>query len=92
MSDDVKHIVVFGANCGKCKKVESLIRAVISKWQLHADVTKCEDWDIMIQHNVTYLPTIMIDNVIKFKGIVPTEDDLIKTIVHSKMSKIKECH
>ncbi|MBK8348096.1 MAG: thioredoxin family protein [Saprospiraceae bacterium] len=80
MNDEVKHIVVFGANCGKCKKAEALIRSVISKLQLQADVTKCEDWDIMVQHNVTYLPTIMIDNVIKFKGVVPAENELIRAI------------
>jgi hypothetical protein len=80
MSQAVKHIVVFGANCGKCKKAESLIRSVIAKLQLQADVTKCEDWDKMVKHNVTYLPTIMIDNIIKFKGIVPTENELIKSL------------
>lgn len=80
MPSDVKHIVVFGANCGKCKKAEALIRSVINKLQVQANVTKCEDWDVMVKHNVTYLPTIMIDNVIKFKGIVPTENELIKSL------------
>jgi hypothetical protein len=80
MSQDIKHIVVFGANCGKCKRAESIIRSAISKLQMQANITKCEDWDVMIQHNVTYLPTIMIDNVIKFKGIVPTENELIKAL------------
>ena len=76
MQSDVKHIVVFGANCGKCKKAE----AVLAKFHLHADVTKCEDWDVMVKHNVTYLPTIMIDDVIKFKGIVPSEKEFIKSL------------
>ncbi len=80
MPSDVKQIVVFGANCGKCKKAETLIRSVINKLKLHADITKCEDWDVMVKHNVTYLPTIMIDNVIKFKGIVPSENELIKSL------------
>lgn len=80
MLSHVKHIVVFGANCGKCKKAELLIRSVIAKLQLKAEVTKCEDWDIMVKNNVTYLPTIMIDNVIKFKGIVPSENQLIKSL------------
>ena len=53
MQSDVKHIVVFGANCGKCKKAEAIIRTVLAKFHLHADVTKCEDWDVMVKHGNT---------------------------------------
>lgn len=80
MPVNIKNIVVFGANCGKCKKAEALIRSVINKLQLQANVIKCEDWDVMVKHNVTYLPTIMIDDVIKFKGIVPKENEFIKSL------------
>ncbi|MBK9254053.1 MAG: thioredoxin family protein [Saprospiraceae bacterium] len=76
----MKDIVIFGANCGKCKKAEAIIKSVITKYDLKANITKCENLEVMIQHNVSYLPSIMINNVIKFKGIVPTEKEFLKAL------------
>ncbi len=81
MVSNVKNIVIFGANCGNCKRVESLIKSVIIKYKLQVEVTKCDDWEVMVRHNVLYLPTIMFDNVIKFKGIVPSEKELVKCFI-----------
>jgi hypothetical protein len=80
MPSEVKHIVIFGANCGKCKKAEALIRSLVSELHLNAEVSKCEDWEVMIKHDVTYFPTIMIDQKIRFKGIVPSKKELISIL------------
>lgn len=71
-------IVVFGANCGKCKKVEILFRKVIANHNFSATVTKNENWEDMATHNVTYVPTVMINGKIVFKGILPTEKQIIE--------------
>lgn len=75
-----KDIVIFGANCRKCKNVEAVINSVVTKYELKANIAKCENLEVMIKHNVSYLPSIMIDNVIKFKGIVPTEKEFLKAL------------
>lgn len=73
-----REVIIFGANCGKCKKTESLIRSVILKNNFPVAVHKSENWEEMILHNITYLPTVVIDGKIRFKGIVPGEIELIK--------------
>ena len=87
MSQHRADIVIFGANCGKCKRAEANIRAVIKNYNITANVSKCEDWEVMMQNNVTLLPAVMIDQVMLFKGIVPSEKELEKVLLHSKKSK-----
>jgi len=82
MNQALKQIVVFGANCGKCKKAEANIRYVLSKYQINAEVSKCDDWEIMVKNNVTYVPSVMIDNVLKFKGIVPSEKEILEVLTN----------
>jgi small redox-active disulfide protein 2 len=82
MNQALKQIVVFGANCGKCKKAEANIRSVLTKYQINAEVSKCDDWEIMVKNNVNYVPSVMIDNVLKFKGIVPSEKEILEVLTN----------
>lgn len=77
----MKRIVLFGANCGKCKKTEANLRAVIEKCNLDAVLVKSEDVEEMVKHNVCYLPTVLIDDKIYFKGIVPSEKDIMRVLL-----------
>jgi predicted thioredoxin/glutaredoxin len=71
-------IVIFGAKCGKCKKVESLIKKVITDNHIEATTIKNESWEDMAFNNVTYIPSVMLDGKIVFKGIIPTENQILK--------------
>lgn len=76
----MKQIVLFGANCGKCKKAEKLIRKVLIDFNAPVAFEKSENLELMSAHQVIYLPSIMINNQIYFKGIVPSENQLRKVL------------
>lgn len=77
----MKRIVLFGADCGKCKKAEVNIKKAIAKSSLEITFEKIDDYEVMVNFDVYYLPTVMIDNVIVFKGVIPSENDISKLIV-----------
>lgn len=76
----MREIIIFGANCGKCKKVEALFNKVISDHNIEASITKNENWEEMAIHNVTYVPSVMVNGKIVAKGIVPTENQILKLL------------
>lgn len=76
----MKQIILFGANCGKCKKAEKIIRKVITDFDEPVAFEKSENLELMSAHQVMYLPSILINNKLHFKGIVPSEQQLIKTL------------
>lgn len=80
----MKQIVLFGANCGKCKKAEKIIRKVITDFAEPTVFEKSENLELMSAHQVVYLPSIMIDNKLYFKGTVPSEQQLIKALTDKK--------
>lgn len=76
----MKHIVLFGADCGKCKKAEVNIKMALTKKNLTATFEKITDVKEMLKFNISYLPSVMIDNVVAFKGIIPSEKEIIKAL------------
>lgn len=78
----MKQIVLFGANCGKCKKVERTIRKILEENEIDASFEKTEDLKIMMQHQVHYLPSVMIDQKVYFKGTVPSEKEILKALIN----------
>lgn len=53
MSLILKHIVVFIAIYGKCRKVGYTIRFAMSKYLIHAEINNLETWDVIIENNVS---------------------------------------
>lgn len=71
-------MILFGANCGKCKKTERLIHKAANDQNLDIEFSKTEDFEIMAQYQVMYLPSVLIDDKLIFKGVIPTVKELIK--------------
>jgi len=42
---------------------------------------KVTDIQEMIKNNINYLPSVIIDNKIVFKGIVPSEKEVLKVLI-----------
>lgn len=74
----MKKVILFGANCGKCKKAERIIHKVVNDHNLDIEFSKTEDFETMAQHQVIYLPSVLIAGKLVLKGVVPTEKELIQ--------------
>lgn len=78
--ENMKHIKVLGTGCAKCKQTESVIRAFIAKNNIEATIEKVEDIQKIMEYNILSTPAVVIDEVVKIKGRVPSESELLEAL------------
>ena len=72
----MKTIKILGAGCTKCKQTESIVKETIEKHGIEATIQKVEDIQQIIQYNVLTTPAVVVDEVVKLKGRVPTVNEV----------------
>ena len=72
----MKIVKILGAGCAKCTQTEAVVREAIEKFGIDADVQKVEDIQEIIQYNVLSTPAVVVDEVVKLKGRVPTINEV----------------
>ena len=73
-------IKVLGPGCSKCKSTYNIIEKVLKETNIHAKLTKVDDNMEMMNYNIMTTPAVVIDEVVKMKGQVPTESDVKKLL------------
>lgn len=73
-------IKVLGPGCAKCKTTYNVIEKVIKENNLDVKLTKVDDIMEMVSYNVMTTPAVVVDEVVKMKGQVPTENDVKKLL------------
>lgn len=73
-------IKVLGPGCAKCKTTYNVIEKVIKENNLDVKLTKVDDIMKMVSYNVMTTPAVVVDEVVKMKGQVPTESDVKKLL------------
>lgn len=76
----MKIIKILGTGCAKCKQTEAIIKDVIAKEGISAEVIKVEDIQQIMHYNVLSTPAIVVDEVVKMKGKVPTNQEVISLL------------
>ena len=76
----MKIIKILGTGCAKCKQTEAIIKEVIAKEGISAEVIKVEEIQQIMQYNVLSTPAIVVDEVVKMKGKVPTNQEVISLL------------
>lgn len=69
-------IKVLGPGCAKCKTTFSAIDKVIKEHNLDVKLTKVEDIMEIMKYNIMSTPSVVVDDVVKIKGHVPTESEI----------------
>ena len=69
-------IKVLGPGCAKCKTTYNVIEKVIKENDLDVKLTKVDDIMEMMNYNIMTTPAVVVDEVVKMKGKVPTESDV----------------
>jgi len=72
----MKNIKILGAGCAKCKQTEAVVKEAIEKFGIEANVEKVEDIQEIIQYNVLSTPAVVVDEVVKFRGRIPTVNEV----------------
>ncbi|HOJ90279.1 MAG TPA: thioredoxin family protein [Saprospiraceae bacterium] len=73
-------IKILGTGCAKCKQTEQLVKEVIAKNGIDAVVEKIEDIQLIMEYNILATPAVVIDEVVKIKGRVPSEKEILEAI------------
>lgn len=69
-------IKVLGPGCAKCKSTYNVIEKVLKENDIDAKLTKVDDLMEMMNYNIMTSPAVVIDEVVKLKGKVPTESEV----------------
>jgi small redox-active disulfide protein 2 len=72
------NIKVLGSGCANCKKLESNVKEALSNLKLDATVEKVEDFKAIMAYGVMQTPALVVDDVVKFYGRVPSAKELEK--------------
>jgi len=70
--NNMKTIKILGTGCPKCKQTESIVRKAVSDNNIDAEVQKVEDIQEIMKYNIMSTPAVVIDEVVKIKGRVPS--------------------
>ena len=73
-------IKVLGPGYAKCKTTYNVIEKVIKENNLDVKLTKVDDIMEMVSYNIMTTPAVVVDEVVKMKGQVPTESDVKKLL------------
>jgi small redox-active disulfide protein 2 len=69
-------IKILGPGCAKCKTTHALIEKVAHELNLSPTIEKVEDIQEIMKYDVLTTPVVVIDEVVKIKGRVPTESEI----------------
>lgn len=69
-----------GPGCNRCKTTYQVIEKVIRENNLDVKLTKVDDLMEMMKYNIMTTPAVVVDEVVKMKGQVPTESDVKKLL------------
>ncbi len=75
-----KTVKILGPGCTKCKKTEEIVRATVEKMGIDATVEKIEDITEIMKYNIITTPAVVVDEVVKIKGKIPKEKEIINIL------------
>lgn len=73
-------IKVLGPGCAKCKATYNVIEKVLKENHIDAKLTKVDHIMEMMNYHIMTTPAVVIDEVVKMKGQVPTESEVKKLL------------
>jgi small redox-active disulfide protein 2 len=71
-------VEVLGVGCAKCHKLEELVKEIVQKNSIDAEVIKVEDIKVFGQYGVFMTPALVVDGQVKVAGKIPKEAEILK--------------
>jgi small redox-active disulfide protein 2 len=69
-------IKILGSGCANCKRVEQIVRNVISDMKIEAEVIKVTDYADMMVYNIMSTPGVVINEKLVSSGRIPTPAEI----------------
>jgi small redox-active disulfide protein 2 len=73
-------IKVLGAGCQNCKRVEAIVRHVVGKLGVPADVVKVTDYNAITNYDLLATPGLVINEQVVSAGRIPSEAEVTRWV------------
>ena len=70
-------VEILGVGCAKCHKLEDMVREIVRKNNIDAEVLKVQDLKVFGQYGVFMTPALVVDGEVKVAGMLPKESDIL---------------
>jgi small redox-active disulfide protein 2 len=71
-------VEILGVGCAKCHKLEDMVREMVKKHDIDADVVKVEDIKTFGNYGVFMTPALVVDGEVKVAGKIPKESEILE--------------
>ena len=65
-------IKVLGSGCANCKRVEQIVRKIVTEMSLEAEVIKVTDYNDITAYNILSTPGLVINEKVVSYGRIPS--------------------
>lgn len=72
----MKTIKILGTGCPKCKQTTAIVEQVVQEMQADVAIEKVEDIMEIMKFNVLSTPAVVLDEVVRIKGRVPSAAEI----------------
>lgn len=69
-------IKILGTGCAKCKTTQMIVEKVVAENGVDAQISKVDDIMDIMKYNVITTPAVVVNEVVKIKGRVPSESEV----------------
>ena len=76
-------IKVLGSGCANCKRVEQIVRKVVTTLALEAEVIKVTDYNDIASYNILATPGLVINEKVVSSGRIPSESEITILITNA---------
>lgn len=70
-------IKILGSGCAKCNRLEQLTREAVAELGIEASFEHVREMDQIMAYPVMTTPALVVDEVVKVSGRIPSKDELL---------------
>ncbi len=70
-------IKILGSGCAKCNCLEQLTREAVAELGVEATFEHVKDMDKIMAYPIMTTPALVVDEVVKVSGRMPSKDELL---------------
>jgi small redox-active disulfide protein 2 len=70
-------IKILGSGCAKCNRLEQLTREAVAELGIDASFEHVKDMDKIMANPIMTTPALVVDEVVKVSGRIPSKDELL---------------
>lgn len=74
-------IKVLGSGCANCKRVEQIVRKILTDMSIEAKVIKVTDYNDITAYNILSTPGLVINEKVVSYGRIPTPAEVTTWVV-----------